>query len=129
MVLSSAETSEDGNIYLMRNTPSGPVHVISPSGTVRNSISLIPPKGARLSTVKVASGRLVALYIRDNPDREGIGQVILSELDLSNKVKIAEYSHSNFHIGSVLACAAPPIYTFLGADEAGHLTVVKTTPE
>ena len=129
MVLSSAETSEDGNIYLTRNAPFGPVHVISSSGTVRKSISLIPPNGARLSTVKLGGGRLIALYLRDKPNRQAISEVILSELNLSNGVKIAEYTHSNFDIGSVLACVAPPIYTFLGADKEGHLTVVQTTAE
>jgi hypothetical protein len=129
MVLSIAETGEDGNIYLTLNTPAGPVHVVSPSGTVSSSLRLVPPKGANLSTVKIASGRLIVLYTRNKPDADEIDQVLLNELDLSSGEKVAEYSHSNFHIGSVLACAAPPFYTFLGADEAGHLTIVKTAPE
>jgi hypothetical protein len=49
IVLSSAETGEDGNVYLMRNTPTGPVYVISPSGTVYKSISLIPPRARPVS--------------------------------------------------------------------------------
>lgn len=123
-VLSSAVGAEDGNIYFMRHTPNGPVFVVSPSGGVRR-IDLSPPKDTQLSAIQVGNGRIAAEFLRFLPKSDQIGSVILEVIDAQTGEREAEYSHSDFNIGSGFACYAQNDFTFLGSDPSGRLTIIE----
>lgn len=125
IALSSMELADDGNIYLMRHTPSGPIYAIGPAGDIRNRISLNPPKGAYLSAVKVARGRLAAEFIQNKPDSYEIESVILQVVDLQTGGTVGEYFHSDSGIGSALACYVPDEFTFLANDDKGRLMLTE----
>ena len=126
-VLSSAVAAEDGNIYLMRHTAKGPVFVVSPSGTIARRIELSPPTDSELSAIQVGSGRIAAEFLKLQPKSDQIESVIVDVLNAQTGEKEAEYSHSDFHIGSAFACYAHNDFTFLGNDASGHLTIIEAT--
>lgn len=66
---SQVRSGEDGNFYLMRYAPEGPVLVLSPSGEVLRVSHLQPPRSARLVDIKLARGRLAAVFLR-KPDQQ-----------------------------------------------------------
>jgi len=129
MVFSFVNTGQDGDVYLTRDTNGGPVYSISPSGAALDVIDLTPPRGGTLRDVKVAGRRLMAVYSIAKANTDETAAVVVRELDLYNGQQLGDYHHSDFHIGGLLACASPPYYTFLGSNEKGKLTLVRTTPQ
>ncbi len=125
---SLAEMSDDGNVYLMRQSPTGPVYVISPAGVLVRTIKLVPPSGATLSTVKTSRGHLVAEFLRFKPDGTQIEAIFFDLYDLSNGKKVSEYSVTDARIGSALACYTADAFTFVGNDGDGHLALVRAKP-
>ncbi len=92
IVNSATEPSDDGKVYFMRRGVDGPIYAISPSGIITKTIHLTPPKGASLSTIKVASGRLAAEFVRNTADNSQVESVITQIIDLTSGKKVAEYS-------------------------------------
>jgi len=122
VVGSAIEPGDDGRLYLMRRTAGGPVYAISSGGVVEKVVLPASPQGARLSAIKVAKGRLAAQFVRDRPDDSP--EVIIKVVDLESKETIAEYTHSNYQIGTALACYRPDSFIFLVPGEGYKLTVV-----
>ncbi len=122
LVGSVVEPGDDGKLYLMRRTARGPVYAISSGGVVEKIVIPAPPQGARLSGIKVAKGRLAAQFVRTTPDDST--EVIIRIIDLQSRKNIAEYAHSNYQIGSALACYSPDSFVFLAPGEGYKLTVV-----
>ncbi len=122
LVGSVVEPGDDGKLYLMRRTAGGPVYAISSGGVVEKTVLPVSPQGARLTAIKVAKGRLAAQFVRDTPDDST--EVIIKIVDLQSRKNIAEYTHSNYQIGSALACYSPDSFVFLVPGEGYKLTVV-----
>jgi len=122
VVGSVVEPGDDGKLYLMRRTATGPVYAISSSGVVEKAVIPASPRGARLTIIKVAKGRLAAQFVRDTSDDSA--EVVIRITDLQSGKNIGEYTHSNYQIGSALACYSPDSFVFLAPGEDYKLTVV-----
>ena len=123
---SSMELADDGNVYLMRHSPTGPVYVIAPSGQVLKRIALSPPEGSYLSEIKVSHQELAAEYIRPKPSSHEISAVVIQIVDLQSGEPVAEYSHADGEIGSAFACYSADNLTFLVKDDKGSLMIAQT---
>lgn len=127
IVNSSSVSSDDGTVYFMRDTKYGPVYAVSPSGTVTRIIRLKPPEGARLSTVKIARGRLAAEFLMDvvGGTQEGeVESVVTQIIDLISGKKVEEY-RSAPPLGPDFVCYEPNSFTFLTNDENGYLQILE----
>ena len=129
MVFSAMTLADDGDVYLMRHAPSGPIYQISPAGVVRKTYELKPPSGAALSGFIVSHGTIVAKYIRFKADSHQIDTVILQVLDADTGAMRRQYMHSDSRIGSVLACYDQQQFTFLGSTPNSRLALVKVGAE
>jgi hypothetical protein len=120
----------DGNLYLARLSPSGPVYVIAPSGEIVRRISLQAPEQTQLSSIKVSHGRLVAMYIRHKNKLTGeIDHVVFSVLDSQTGREYAKYRHSSAALGVALACYTPETFTFLATAGDQSLQIIRAEPE
>ena len=125
--ISVAQPGPDGNIYLARLTPRGPVFAVSPSGEPVAAHSLIPPQeNMDLLDVKVSGGRLAAVY-QGKEDQNGTAPVWIRVTDISTDEVIADYFHADYRIGVSLACYDPEIFTFVSSEE-GRLQIVRAAP-
>ena len=120
------ESVDDGNVYVARRTPKGPIFVVSPSGALVRTISLKPPTNAELSDIRVSHGRIAAMFVRKGGSG-GIERVIFSVIDASTGRAIAEYYHSSASLGAALACYVPNTFTFLASDES--LRIIRAEPQ
>ena len=121
--MSSLQASNDGNIYLMRATPTGPVYSISPGGAVHR-IALIPPgERADLLTIKVDGGRLVAEYNRYGEDNKRWHVLELFDLHghLLRRTEIPAEK-----VGFGLACYRNNSFSFLLTNQNGTLRLAET---
>jgi hypothetical protein len=126
VVGSTTESDGSGNVYFIRKAADGPVYAVSPSGVIAKTIRLSPPKGAVLSTVKVAGDRLAAEFFRNTADDSQVESVITQIVDLGSSKKLAEYS-SVPPLGPDFACYQPDSFTFLFTDNNGYLTLLEAT--
>ncbi len=120
--MSSLQASNDGNIYLMRATPAGPVYSISPGGAVHR-ITLIPPgEQANLLSIKVDGGRLVAEYNRYGGNNEHWHVLELFDLrgHLLRRTEIAPEK-----VGFGLACYRNSSFSFLLTNQNGNLRLAE----
>ena len=60
--------------------------------------------------------------MRDTSDDSA--EVVIRITDLQSGKNIGEYTHSNYQIGSALACYSPDSFVFLAPGEDYKLTVV-----
>src|SRR6266436_4058046 len=91
VVNSATEISDDGTVYFVRHTRTGPVYAISAGGRVTRTVRLKPPEGAILSTVKVARGTVAAEFVKNGADDGSALSVIIQIIDLKSATKLAEY--------------------------------------
>jgi hypothetical protein len=120
------ESGDDGNVYVMRGTPQGPILVVSAAGELLRTLRLTPPEGFRLREIKVAPGRIAAVYTR-RPNRnkgEKTSAVTIAVIDAVTGEKQAEYFHQSPELGLGLACYTPDNFTFVGADRQGYLELI-----
>lgn len=126
--LTMAEAGPDGNIYLTRPTPEGPVFAVSPAGSVVRTIHLVPPApNLQLTDVKVAAGRIAAAY-EGEPPSGGTSPVTIVVLDTGTGEKVVEYFHQSYEIGVALACYTPDVFTFNSSDATGKRQIVHAAP-
>jgi len=122
VVNSATEISDDGTVYFVRHTRTGPVYAISAGGRVTRTVRLKPPEGAILSTVKVARGTVAAEFVKNGADDGRALSVIIQIIDLKSATKLAEYL-STPPLGPDFACYEPNSFTFIASDQNGHLTI------
>lgn len=87
--LSLVQSADDGNVYVLRQAPAGPLFQISPGGVVRE-IKLPGHQGGNINAAMVARGRLLLHYVKD----EDLGQIDLglyAQYDLATMEKIQSY--------------------------------------
>jgi hypothetical protein len=125
--LVNAELADDGNVYAMRFA-SPCVQIISPSGNIRTLV-LETPKGARLTSLKVAKDRLAAMFTeRKEGSSVEIAGIFLRVYDAESGKLVAEYQASRSDFGLGLATYAPDVFTFLGSDENGKMQLQRGSP-
>jgi hypothetical protein len=123
----NAELADDGNVYAMRMaTPS--IEVISPSGAIR-TLELETPKGVRLSSIKVAKGKMAAMFTeRKEGSSVEITGIFFRVYDTESGKQLAEYRASLSDFGMGLAVYTPDVFTFLGSDEDGKMQLQRGSP-
>jgi hypothetical protein len=124
----NAEPADDGNVYAMRYGGLPRVEVISPSGTIR-TVNLDAPKSARLTSIKVAKGRIAAMFTQPKgEDSLELSRIFFRIYDTANGRQLAQYQASVSDFGLGLATYEPDVFTFLGADEKGKMQLQHGTP-
>ncbi len=120
--MSSLQASNDGNIYLMRATPAGPVYSISPGGAVHRIILIPPGEQADLLSIKVDGGRLVAEYNRYGGNNQRWHVLELFDLHghLLRQTEIAPEK-----VGFGLACYRNSSFSFLLTNQDGNLRLAE----
>jgi hypothetical protein len=120
------ESSDDGNAYLGRRSPAGPIYIISPGGEVIRRISLKPPDNAELTDIRVSHGRLAAMFLqRTNKPSASISRVIFSIIDVHTSETIAEFAHSSAQLGAALGCYVPDEFTFVTTTSDDMLQIAR----
>jgi len=93
--LSIAQTADNGNVYVLRQSPTGPLFEISPSGTVR-ARQLPRYADALINLAIVARGQLLLHYVTAVEMGEGVYKKVdagfYSLYDLGDMHKIIEYT-------------------------------------
>jgi hypothetical protein len=129
--VSYLQTADDGNAYLMRHTPSGPVFVISPGGSARR-VRLSPPaQDASLQWI-MASGGLIATQYRSAASDGAAHKThyLLVVDELTNKTReTVRYSQDYETNGGGLACYQNGSFTFLAGAPGGGLQLVRAGPQ
>ncbi|MGB7585436.1 MAG: hypothetical protein WBM11_11365 [Terriglobales bacterium] len=122
---SSLQTADDGSAYLARNTPQGPVFIISPGGAVRRVILNAPASGAELSSMKIAGGKIAAEYNVEGPP-EGHHKHFLTVTDLSTGRLLDTVGYQGSEMTGVgLVCYRNQSFDFLVYGSDGKLKVVR----
>lgn len=122
------EAADDGNIYLTRRTPSGPVFVISAQGTVLHRFLLHPPERSQLGAVKVGKGVIAAEYrqyaTRDKAETVKVAKFIYQILNVATGEEKAEYWHADGEIGAAFTGYDPGQgLSFLTRQQSGAVLV------
>lgn len=118
-------TADDGNIYVTRNTPRGPVFIVAADGSARR-VALAPPvTGADLEGVMAGGVLLVAQHRSpDGPERHTHYLVVM---ETSGK-KIREtvrYVHEYDKNAVGMSCYRNGTYTFIAGAPNGGLQLVR----
>lgn len=123
--LSIAESGDDGNVYLLRRGPRGPLFQITPSGTVRTiNLPLLP--SAMLMTLKVSAGDLLVQYAQRLSDSNTYLYRVFEPSTMTLK---GEYTDAGpAYLGSALGCYTPDGLTFVTRATNQNLKIVTARP-
>ncbi len=124
--LSTAESGDDGNVYLTRAAPQGPVYVISPAGTARK-IDLHPPDDeAKLLEAKGSAGVIAAFYYYPSSSkRHELRSIMLVDARDGDVRRTLQYIPDYHETGIGVVCYQNNTFTFLSVDSAGFLQLVR----
>lgn len=125
LAVSTMQSADDGNIYLMRYARAGPVYVISAAGEMVRRIQLRPPQGFDLSQIQVSRRSLLAEFIRKKPESNEIDVVLMQTIDPASGRETGEYWTADPQLGP-LGCYTPGKMTFVSVDKEHHLTLVES---
>lgn len=125
--LGSVVPGDDGNVYLMRATPSPLVYIIAPSSTVvRRLVIPAPDEHAMPSAHYAAGGRLVVMFgVRDAAGKWK-GNVFVVANALTGEV-LAHYLEPPGERGT-LVCYSPDGFTLLGRKD-NRPALIHTYPQ
>jgi hypothetical protein len=127
--VSFLQTADDGNIYLMRHTPSGPVFVVSPGGSVRR-VPLTPPaQGTDLQWIMASNGAIAAQYRSLSPSERQTHYLVVLDASTNKVRETVRYVHEYNKNGGGMACYRNGTYTFIAGGPAGGLQLVKATAQ
>ncbi|HZP63419.1 MAG TPA: hypothetical protein VFB28_08405 [Terriglobales bacterium] len=123
--VSYLQTGDDGNAYLMRHTPSGPVFVVSPGGVVRR-VALVPPvKGADLQWIVPSGGVIAAQYRSTDPGERKTHYLTVVDSSTSTVRETIRYLHDYQSTGGGMACYQHGTFTFIAGAPDNKLQLVK----
>lgn len=124
--LSAAQSADDGNVYLTRLSPQGPVYVISPAGTARK-VDLRPPDDeAKLLEARASAGAIAAFYYYPSGSkRHELRSIILVDAREGDVRRTIQYTPDYHETGIGVVCYQNNTFTFLSVDAAGFLQLVK----
>jgi len=123
------QAADDGNAYLMRHTPTGPVFVISPGGAARRVLLTPPVQGADLQWIMASGGSIVAHYrLASAEERKEHYLVVLDAWTKKNRETIRyEFDYPNNAGG--MACYQSGSYTFIAGGPEGGLQLVRAVAQ
>lgn len=119
------QTSEDGNVYLMRHTPRGPVFVVSPGGSVRRMLLTPPVQGADLESIMAASGSIAAQYRSPEGAERKTHYLVVIDTSTTKTRETVRYVHEYQKNGGGMACYRNGTYTFIAGAPNGGLQLVR----
>lgn len=124
--LSTAESGDDGNVYLTRSSPQGPAYVISPAGTARG-VDLHPPDDeAKLVDAKASAGTIAVSYsYPSSSKRHDTSLIVLVDSQDGKVRRTIEYPYDYHETGAGVVCYQNNTFTFLSVDSAGFLQLVR----
>ena len=128
LTMSSAMVGGDGNVYLTRRTPTGPVFAISAGGRLLRTIHLEPPQGAVLHSVQVGSRDLAAEYRTFASDRTTVLAMVLEVIDLRTGKRTAKFQAPT-SFGSFACHPGGREFVFLHTSDDEKLNIVYARPE
>lgn len=122
-------TADDGNVYLTRDTPRGPVFIVAPGGSTRR-VPLAPPvNGADLEGVMASAGVLVAQYRSpDGPERH-THYLVVMETSAKKIRETVRYVHEYDRNAVGMSCYRNGTYTFLAGAPNGGLQLVRAVAQ
>jgi hypothetical protein len=120
-------TANDGNIYLTRNTPRGPVFIVAPGGSAER-VPLVPPKdGADLEGVMADGGLLVAQYRSPDGPEKHTHYFVVMETSAKKVRETVRYVHDYNKNAVGMSCYRNGTYTFIAGAPDGGLQLVRAT--
>jgi hypothetical protein len=120
-------SADDGNVYLMRNTPTGPVFVVTPGGSARR-IPLAPPvNGADLEGVMADGGLLVAQYRSPDSAERHTHYFVVMETSAGKVRETVRYVNDYTKNAVGMSCYRNGVYTFIAGAPDGGLQLVRAT--
>lgn len=123
------QTADDGNIYLMRHTPSGPVFVVSPGGSVRK-VALVPPiEGAVLQWIMSSQGSIAAHYISVDAKKGKTHYLTIVDAWTGKSRETIQYKHDYQTNGSGMVCYRNGAFTFLAGTSDNKVQLVRAIPQ
>lgn len=129
--MTDAQTGDDGNIYLNRHTPTGPIFVVTSAGAIARRIPLHPPKQCQLGSVRVIHGRIVVEYLqyaqRDQPEILKITKYIYQILDRDTGELLEQYWQYDDALGGAFAAYHSGAFIYVGGPN-GTITLAVAKP-
>ena len=124
--LAEAEVGTDGNLYVMRRSSPALVFVISPSGTITQTIKVAAPQPDAAATAFHVSGNQLAISFWNDGNHSQT--VIVADAQTGRR--IASYADAGA-LGPSFACysANEGVFTFLKLGEGNALQVIRATPQ
>jgi hypothetical protein len=121
--------ADDGNVYLTRNTPKGPVFIVTPSGSARR-VALAPPvNGADLEGVMADRGLLVAEYRSPDGAERHTHYFVVMETSAKTIRETVRYVHDYNKNAVGMSCYRNGTYTFIAGAPDGGLQLVRATAQ
>ena len=120
--LSDAESSADGNIYVLRRSVPALIYAISPAGKILRTLKINPPApGQSPNTFHVSMNRLALSFWDESTSHQSL---VVAELQTGRR--IATYSDPGT-LGPTFACysADDGVFTFLNLGEGNTLEVIR----
>lgn len=122
-------TGDDGNAYLLRHTPRGPVFVVSPGGVVR-SVALVPPvTSADLDWIMASGGFIAAEYRSTDPAERKTHYLTIVDSSTGTTRETIRYVHDYQTTGGGMACYQHGTFTFLAGTSDNKLQLVKAVAQ
>jgi hypothetical protein len=123
------QTSDDGNAYLTRHTPRGPVFVVSPGGSVRRVLLTPPVQGATLQWTMASGGSIAVLYRSRDTAEHKTHYLVVVDTSTNKTRETVRYVHDYKNNGGGMACYQNGAYTFIAGGPNGELQLVKATAQ
>src|SRR4029077_1536503 len=105
------------NVYVLRQSPTGPLFLISQAGTIREIA--LPDHGGTINAALIAGGHLIVHYVQRTDDYRQKDLGVYSEYALDSMEKLADYK---VEAGPLSSNNMPVCY------ERGQLTFLKIAP-
>ena len=127
--LSIASSADDGNVYVLRQSATGPIIAISPDGQLKE-ISL-PPRGEGIiNSALVSHGHVLVHYVERSDRYRQTDTGIFSEYNLSSVEKVADYKADGpLTSNNMPGCYSPDEVTFLKIAPKGRLSLLSAKPQ
>jgi hypothetical protein len=122
--VSFLQAADDGNVYVMRHSPRGPVFVVSPGGSVRRVLLTPPVHGADLQWI-MASGGWIAAQYRDVDNAQKKTHYLVTFDPATRTQDTVRFVFDYELNASGMACYRSGVYTFLASAPDGGLEVVR----
>ena len=127
--VSYLQSGDDGNAYLMRHTPTGPVFVVSSGGVVRR-VALVPPvKSADLQWIVPSGGFIAAQYRSTDPGERKTHYLTVVDSSTSTTRETIRYVHDYQTTGGGMACYQHGTFTFIAGAPDNKLQLVKAVAQ